>query len=406
MDIARIKYLLKKAGWAELHSSEEEEELRSLLRTCDKEEIISLITEIIQSESLEPAELNKEKMVAAYLRIMPGYELAGNNEHNMHLPNEELQQPGRVVRFKRIKWAAAAVIFIIVGVVVWQNLYRTENTALYNTVHSRPADVLPGKNGAILTLANGKQIVLDSLQDSMIASQGGAEVRIKNGEILYMNVADAAAKEAMPNTIITPNGRQYSIVLSDGTKVWLNASSRLTFPAVFSGEERRVELTGEAYFEVAKNKQMPFKVKIRANEWIEVLGTHFNVNAYTDETVTKTTLLEGSVKVISGNKAELLAPCQQAQVSGGGNIRLVKNADIQGVIAWKNGLFKFDNADVKTIMQQISRWYNIEVVYEGQISKDRFSGEIDRSLTLTQLLKGLGSSLNYRIENNKLIIMP
>lgn len=405
MDTARIKYLLKGAGKAELHSSEEEE-LRLLLRTCDKEEITNLITEIIQSESLEPAELDKERMVATYLRIMPGYEFAGDEEYNSHLRTTQLRRPGRTIRFKRVKWAAAAVILIVIGTVLLQNLYRNDEKALPDTAHSRPADILPGQNGAILTLANGRQIVLDSMQDNMIASQGGAEVRIKNGEILYMNVADAAVKEAMPNTITTPNGRQYNVMLSDGTKVWLNASSRLTFPAVFSGDERRVELTGEAYFEVVKNKQMPFRIRIKDNEWVEVLGTQFNVNAYPEESVTKTTLLEGAVKVISGNKVQMLAPRQQAQVAGGGNIRLVKHADIQGVIAWKNGLFKFDNADIKTVMQQIARWYNIEVVYEGEVSKDRFSGEINRSLTLTQLLRGIGASLHYRIENNKLIIMP
>jgi len=198
------------------------------------------------------------------------------------------------------------------------------------------------------------------------------------------------------------------LTLPDGTRVWLNAASSLTYPTSFSGNERRVSVTGEAYFEVAHNQQLPFRVSVNNRTTIEVLGTHFNVNAYSDEASISTTLLEGKVKVMAGKKFQMLSPGQQAQVSASMDLRWNKNADLRETIAWKNGAFSFNQADLPTVLRQLSRWYNIQVEYLGKIPEAKFTGEIGRSLTLDQVLKGLAKTrINYRIETgNKLLIMP
>ena len=210
------------------------------------------------------------------------------------------------------------------------------------------------------------------------------------------------------NTITTANGNQYQLILSDGSRVWLNAASSIRFPTSFSGYERKVEITGEAYFEVAKNAAKPFKVdfknKAGEKDEIEVLGTHFNVNTYTDEPEMKTTLLEGSVKITAANKMQMLAPGQQARLTING-IELKKNVDLDQVMAWKNGYFLFDNTDIYTLMRQISRWYNIEVIYEPNVKNDVFFGEIERKAELNEVLKILEvGDLHFKLNGHKLTV--
>jgi ferric-dicitrate binding protein FerR (iron transport regulator) len=212
------------------------------------------------------------------------------------------------------------------------------------------------------------------------------------------------------NTIATPRGGQYQLVLADGSKVWLNASSGLRYPTAFTGKERRVELTGEGYFEVAKNASMPFHVQVNQMD-VEVLGTHFNINAYDDESAVKTTLLEGSVKVVKRETANVkenpivLQPGQQAEMKPHSPLAINHSPNIEEVMAWKNGLFQFKAAGIETVLRQAARWYDVEFVYKGNIP-EKFSGQISRSANAEQLLKILELTGKVKFEiNGKTIIV-
>ncbi|RZJ76387.1 MAG: FecR family protein, partial [Flavobacterium sp.] len=269
--------------------------------------------------------------------------------------------------------------------------------------------IVPGSNNAVLTLANGNQISLNDKENGILASQSGVIItKNKDGQLQYQIKADAPAGI---NTISTPRGGQYQLILVDGTKVWLNAASSITFPTQFNGSERKVEIIGEAYFEVAKNAKKPFKVKSK-NQIIEVLGTHFNVNTYDDEAADKTTLLEGSVSVnkiangkVQTNTSKILKPGQQSTVSANQSQILVATADEDEAIAWKNGYFKFNKADIQSIMRQVSRWYNVDVEFKGEMNKDLFVGKINRSEHVEEVLNILErSKINVAIKGRTIII--
>ncbi|HQW45168.1 MAG TPA: FecR domain-containing protein, partial [Chitinophagaceae bacterium] len=266
-------------------------------------------------------------------------------------------------------------------------------------------DVAPGGNKAILTLADGSTIILDNAANGSLTEQGNTKViKLDDGQLAY-NTLNEKPTEIVYNTISTPRGGQYQLTLADGTKVWLNAASTLRFPATFSGNERKVELTGEGYFEVAKNAAMPFKVSVN-NMTVEVLGTHFNINSYSDEASIKTTLLEGAVKVTNGDAVQMLSPSNQAQLTADGEIRLNRNVDIEDVVAWKNGIFNFSGTAIENIMRQISRWYDLDVSYEGAISKETFSGVVSRNSNLSQVLKIMEQAgVKFKIEGKKIIVM-
>jgi len=256
-----------------------------------------------------------------------------------------------------------------------------------------------------LTLANGSTIILDSVQNGTLASQGNAKiVKLNNSQLAYSELTEKAT-ELVYNTLATAKGGQTMVVLADGTKVWLNALSSLKFPSAFIGEGREVELTGEAYFEVEKNPKMPFHVKV-ADMKVEVLGTHFNVMAYDDENSIKTTLLEGSVKVSKENESRLIVPGEQATLNKAkGNILVVKDVDTEEALAWKNGLFEFNRLDVAGIMRQVGRWYDVEVSYEGSPVNRSFSGIVNRNSNLSQVMKILESAnIHFRIEGKKMIL--
>jgi transmembrane sensor len=322
---------------------------------------------------------------------------------------EQVSTQGRLRRIKVwTRVAAAAVLIALAGggfLWVWKGKPGGQSVAVTSVL---PRDILPGKNGAVLTLAGGQQIVLDSSARGAIGIQGCATITNTNGLLAYSTLQEKPAA-ILYNTLTTPRGNQYQLVLPDGTKVWLNAASSITYPTVFAGNERSVSITGEAYFEVAKASNRPFRVKINETTEVEVLGTHFNVNAYADEPSINTTLLEGSIKVKVGSKMRILVPGQQARVnSTGATVKLVKDADVEEVVAWKNGLFSFKDANLETVMRQLSRWYNIDVRYEGDIPARAFNGKIGKTLTLNQLLKGLAKTrIKYRIEDgNKITIIP
>lgn len=282
--------------------------------------------------------------------------------------------------------AAAAAVIIAITSIYW--LYFDKNPSksltLTNVIIK---DVEPGKLGATLQLSNGITIILDTAQNGRLVdgfTKSDSTLKIANSTISYA-------------TLTTPLGRTQKLALSDGTIVWLNAGSSIKFPTLFNRSVRSVEIMGEVYFEVAHNKEKPFIVKV-GNQEIKVLGTHFNINAYLNEGEVKSTLLEGSIE-INGNT--ILKPGEQYM---GGHISKVNT---EASVAWVNGMFHFDHADIYNVMRQLSRWYDIEVLYEGKISNETFGGDIPRDLNLSRVLDAIGSiGLHYTLEGKKLTIRP
>lgn len=331
--------------------------------------------------------------------------------------------PIRKRYWQRIAAAAVVLITLSIGTLY----YYSRNISGNDLVN----DIAPGGNKAILTLADGKKIVLTDAENGELAAQSGVVVtKLADGQIVY-TVQPGKVGETTMNSIETPKGGQYQVVLPDGTKVLLNAASVLTYPSSFVHvKSRRVQLKGEAYFEVAKVRmkeqggmskeqgvrskeqgvrskeqgvRMPFIV-VTDKQKIEVLGTHFNVNSYTDEAFTKTTLIEGSVLVNASGKSELLTPGNQA-VAGNGELT-VAEANVEEVLAWKNGYFMFDSEDIGTVMRKISRWYNVDVVFEGDVSKDRFGGTVSRFSNVSKVLRKLEltNKVHFRMEGRRIIV--
>lgn len=311
--------------------------------------------------------------------------------------------PSKKTPLRYLRYAAAAAVIAAVALVLYKPA-RQETRLQAGNVQDT-GQVIPGGNKAVLVLADGRQITLDTADNGTIASQGNVQVvKLDSGQLAYNPSGKAGAVGY--NTLATPRGGQFRIILPDGSKVWLNAASTLRFPNAFTGSEREVQLSGEAYFEVAKNPSMPFRVKVN-DMAVQVLGTHFNVMAYPDEPGIRTTLLEGAVKVEHGSKAMQLAPGQQVQLTPSGGMTLEKDVDVEEAVAWKNGYFYFNRESLQGVMRQIGRWYDAEIAYEGEIAPRQFGGKIERSSSVTEVLKILElSKVHYRIEGKKIIVMP
>ncbi|MDB4918960.1 FecR family protein [Mucilaginibacter sp.] len=268
-------------------------------------------------------------------------------------------------------------------------------------------DASPGGNKAILTLSNGTKINLNDVKNGVLASQGKTILKKdKDGRIIYEAPQNKAKdSSSIYNTVTIPKGGQFQIVLSDGSKVWLNSASSITFPTTFSKTERRVTITGEVYFEIAKNKHLPFRV-VAGKQTVEVLGTHFNINAYSDENAIKTTLIEGSVKVSADFQTAILKPEQQSSIlyNKPGKINIT-NVDTDDVLAWTNGNFQFEKAEIPLIMREAARWYDVDIKYEGELPRRRFTGSISRNVNLSELLKILKyTGINFKIEGKTIIV--
>lgn len=328
----------------------------------------------------------------------------------------EKQRPGRIIALPKFKWAVAAsvLIFICAGIYFLAPVKEPPNN---NVPIAKAADRTPGsKNKAILTINGGQQIILDSQQNGSIINQSGYQVIKSNGKISYQKEKTPYTASVTYNTLTIPRGGQYQLELDDGTAVWLNSASSITYPTVFTGPDRKVSITGEAYFEVVKNAQKPFKVEVNNME-VQVLGTHFNINAYADEASMKTTLLEGSVKVtyrspastITGMQNDpfmILSPGQQARVDEE-QVSLVNAVDIEMEMAWKNGLFYFKNADLKTVMRGLARWYDLDVQYAGNVPNDRFEGKVPMDAMLSEVLHILEENkVHFLLEGKKLTVLP
>lgn len=308
--------------------------------------------------------------------------------------------------------AVAASIILVLTAGAWFLLQQGRNRQLAIETRLLPAQVLPGRDGAVLTLADGRQVVLDSAGNGVVADQDGAKVMLKDKQLIYDVSPDDASTTAF-NTMSTPAGRQFRLTLPDGSKVWLNAASTIRYPTRFTGPERKVTITGEVYFEVAKSPGKSFQVMVNDMQ-VEVLGTHFNINSYINEKSLRTTLLEGVVRVQHNAAKALLKPGQQAVLAQGGTgasgktLDVEEGVDLQQVMAWKNGIFNFNGADLFVVMRELERWYGIEVHYEGKIVPGFFFGKMSRNVNLGVVLEWLkGSGVNYRFEKgNKLIIIP
>lgn len=331
------------------------------------------------------------------------------------------------------KLAAAAIIITIIGA-AWWYIDRSQMPATTVVDVAPPVvnDIQPGTNGAILTLANGQTIVLDTAGNGRLLGTGSADITKSNGSVAFTALQKNNPLIIEYNTLVTPRARQQQLQLSDGTKVWLNAESSIKFPAVFAGRRREVEVTGEVYMEVAKlsdkGKRVPFIVHAQDMD-VEVLGTHFNINAYANEEAVTTTLLEGSVRVVERAAANsnwqramgvqqsiILKPGQAAQLqttseprTTNRKLQTINNVDVELAVAWKNGLQAFSGADIKTIMRQVERWYDIEVEYKGNIPVRTFTGDIPRSANLSELLKLFeAASISCSIDaaKKKLTLVP
>lgn len=296
-------------------------------------------------------------------------------------------------RLHRWRWAAAcAVLLAGIGGYFWARQAATpgEDVVAAGTI-------APGREGAILTLADGSQIALDTTGNAIVANQGGAQARVVNGALVY----EGKAIGAIYNTMTTPRGRKFQLTLPDGSKVWLNAATTISYPVTFADHERRIKISGEAYFEIAKDTKRPFIADIGGRQTVYVLGTRFNVNAYPDETSVTTTLLEGRVKVDPG--ASTLRPGQQIITTSSEST--LAEADEEQAIAWKDGIFNFNNMDAAAIFRQLGRWYDLDVRYEGKAPTGKFWGKMSRQLPLSKVLELLQVlNFKFRLEENILII--
>jgi transmembrane sensor len=302
--------------------------------------------------------------------------------------------------------AAIIIMVLLAGTYIYQKQTKQlESTVAFKT---KKANIMPGGDNAMLLLADGSQIILNKTADGQIADQSGVNVvKTKNGELTYRFAGNTDPKSSSINTVITPRGGQYHLVLVDGTEVWLNAGSSIKFPTAFNGNDRKVEVSGEVYFEVAKNKAKPFIVHTNQSD-IKVLGTHFNVNAYEDEEYQRTTLLEGSVEITRGTQKVLLTPGQQAKINEKSDyINIKEIEDPDAIIAWKNGYFQFEKSDLQSVMRQVSRWYNTEVSYNGAIPTKQYTGKIPRGVNVAKLIEMLSySGIHCEVERNQITVNP
>jgi len=329
--------------------------------------------------------------------------------------SEQEREP--LVKSFYYKIAAAASIIILFGYAFFNHVNK-DNTAPFvgykNLKNQKPIDIQPGGHRAILILADGRKIVLDDSQTGILVNEGGIKVHKNlNGILEYTLSSQSSGKLenesdgnlTVHNTIQTPVGGKFQLNLTDGSKVWLNSASSLRFPVVFTDDKREVELKGEAYFEVSKDNNRKFSVR-SGNQSVEVLGTHFNINAYSDEPSITTTLIEGKVRVIELNthESQILEPGEQAKV--GRNIK-IKKTDTQVDVAWKDGYFHFENADIKVVMRQLARWYGITARYEGELPQHHFSGAISTDLTLLEVLEILEkNNIHFRLDGKEVVVMP
>ncbi|MBV8253269.1 MAG: DUF4974 domain-containing protein [Chitinophaga sp.] len=364
-------------------SEAEKKELQELIATSDHdEELVQLLDEAIAT-TIEEQELPDDRAKEILALILDA--------------GKKRKQKPLLVSMRW--WAAAAVVLL--GGFSWF-AFRHTMQPVHSSTSTAVAmqDILPVSQSAILTLADGRQVALDSLQTGNISNTSGAAIHLQKGSISYIGGQSVSNTY---NTLSTPRGRIFHLILPDGSEVWLNAASSLRYPIAFTSTERVVELQGEAYFEIKQSASSPFRVKVHGDNEIQVLGTGFNVNAYTNEPHVTTTLLHGSIQAVTANQKRLLKPGQQALMNND-HIHL-QLADTSQATAWKEGVFQFDSTNIQTVMNQLERWYDIEVIYENGIPDIQFGGKMERDLSLNHILRIMEiSNVHYRLEGKKLYI--
>ncbi|MCD0488185.1 DUF4974 domain-containing protein [Pedobacter sp. MC2016-14] len=368
---------------------------------------------------------NSSSMDAELTELMRQFWAAMPEDAEMEVPGEAvfeniskhprfLKPEAKVITFYKwnnlLKYAAVLVLLLSAALLVYRPHFGSsaESTRYVKTVIPSK-EIKPGVKKAVLTLSDGSEVILQDAGKGTLAHQGNARLEQNNGQLLYKDHSAAGhdLQLSMQNKITTPKGGEYQLVLSDGTAIWLNTGSSISYPVAFAGTERRVKITGEVYFEVAKNAKMPFIVEANGTE-VKVLGTHFNVSAYADDREVRTTLVEGSVKVSKNGQQALLKPDQEARAINGTNRISVQNVDATEALAWKNGTFLFNNEDIKTVMKVVSRWYDIDVTYKGDLANKTFGGTISRFESFEKLLKTLEltGAIHFKIEGRRVIVMP
>lgn len=353
-----------------------------------------------------------------------------NQEEEVHVPEShalsEQEHRGRLLagiqnrithtESRKTSWlfrpsVAAALVLLLLGAGTY--FFTSNRKTAPGPMKPLAHDVAPGGDKATLTLADGSVLQLDELADGALRQDAHFSIRKKDGELIYEVNKDAPSSQLSYNTISTPKGGQFRVVLPDGSKVWLNASSSLRYPTSFDSNLRLVRLAGEGYFEVAKSRgkgrPVPFRINVNDRETVEVLGTHFNIMAYAEEKAIKTTLLEGSVRVTKAgtHKSSLLKPGQQCAYEGDKGFVVRNDIDAEESISWKNGIISFENADIEAIMRQLGRWYDVRVEYQGEIPRRLFTGGISRKSNLSGVLKVLElNNIHFEIRNNVIIVKP
>jgi ferric-dicitrate binding protein FerR (iron transport regulator) len=361
---------------------------------CSEEEKALLETWYVENDEFSQ-ELSPDMLATAVDRVWGKLQQSAT-------PQPEIPNISHAFSWRMVA-AASVLLFLIAGGYYWR--YKTPKNTTFSTANRN--DLAPGKEQATLTLANGSKIILTSNLSGKLAQQGNTLINVNAGHALAYTAGVPDSKITY-NTLSTKNGEQspLPLILADGSKVWLNAASSITFPVSFSGKDRTVTITGEAYLEVAHNERQPFRV-ITPNQTIEDLGTHFDVKAYDNEPALKTTLLEGSVSVSAGTHSVILNPGQQADLIKNDAHLQVKNVDIDGVIAWKNGRFHFDHADIQTVMREFARWYDVNVQYIGDIPAKAITGNINRNSKASVALQIIGIlGVHYEIQGKTIIIKP
>jgi transmembrane sensor len=352
----------------------------------------------------------EELRVEAWFETLPGTDWLETSEQKANfrerlsagIDARTLNNPGQRTIPIYLRMTAAAVILFVLSFGLWTYV----KTPVTQPGVVKTYDSSPAGNKAVLTLADGRKIILDSVANGPINNQGGIIItKTANGQLVYNVTAVSAPGSGLTyNTIETPRGGKYQVNLPDGTKVWLNSASSLRYPTHFKGNRRDVSLTGEGFFEVAKNKSRPFYVSANGTI-IEVLGTHFNVMAYTEEKAVATTLLEGSVKVISAHASSVIRPGSQA-LSAGGTIAVNTSADMEEAIAWKEGSFVFNGADIRVVMRQLERWYNVDID-ENTLPQLKLVAGISRHVKLSQVLRMMETTygLQFKIEERRITLL-
>ncbi|AWO01982.1 iron dicitrate transport regulator FecR [Chitinophaga alhagiae] len=366
-------------------------------KTASREELDELA---LLASRPENAEAVKRLMEEAYNTFEPGEKVFTDTQSETLLSNiQSAVAPAK----RRSLWpriataAAAAMLLLIAG---WWALKKPQPAMTSGT--QQMESIRPGSNKATLVLADGSVVTLDSAGNQVIR-QGNTVINQRNGQLLYTAGNGNAA--VTYNTLSTPRGGQFVITLPDGSKAWLNAASSIRFPTAFTGGERKVEMTGEAYFEIAKDAHRPFRVAVN-DMTIEVLGTHFNVNAYMDENILAATLLEGAVRLTKGTESVSIRPGEQAQWKTGSNAFSIAHPELDRVMAWKNGYFRFSADNITDIMKQLARWYDIEPVYAGNMTMKDYDGYISRASDISEVLKmlELTEEVSFKIEGRKVTV--